>query len=142
MKASLVGDKALMRLIKRMPSRVRRTVARKALRGPAAELSKAMKDAAPVDTEAYGIPPLMLRRSIGRRRKTYASGVVVEVVGPSSKQRLPNGQPVTRRVQFVERGTRDLPANPFLRRTAATKGPQVLRRMLDELTKAFREASK
>lgn len=142
MKASLVGDKALLRLIERMPSRMRRTVARKALRGPAGEMSKAMKAAAPVDTEAYGIPDKLLRRSIGRRRKTYQSGVVVEVVGPSNRIRLPNGQPITRRAQFVERGTRDLPANPFLRRTAASNGPQVLRQMLDDMSKAFREASK
>lgn len=116
LKGRMSGEKKLNRKLSRLKEAVKRRVLRKAVTAASKPVLKAAKTKAPKQTG-------LLRKSLGRRTKTYRkSGVAVAVVGPRegfSKEVVVNGKSEFRNpvkyAHLVELGTIKNVAQPFLR---------------------------
>lgn len=66
------------------------TAMRRALAEPGKRVLKTMKQQVPTETqEAYGIPDGLLKKSLGRRTRTYRSGgAVAAIVGPRNSPKF------------------------------------------------------
>lgn len=123
LKVTIQGDAKLIAKLETADRAVRTKLARRAIRPGASIINKAIKQATPRDTEAYGIPRGLLRKSIGVKTglggvsiKAGRDGVVGSLIGVRSTFLMPNGDPVTRHAQFVHNGDdrRELRAHPFI----------------------------
>lgn len=103
MVATLHGDKRLLRKLNHLKGAAARRVMRGALNKASTPILKDARKKAPVDTKA-------LRKSLGRKSKTYRNGNVVVLVGPRTGHRdEKTGRVPTRYAHLAER------AKPYLR---------------------------
>lgn len=109
----IIGDKQLIKKLKKLGPRIFKKSIKKALRRGAKPFVKTARGSAERETNT-------LRKSIGVRVKTYGrSGVIMALIGPRSSITGigPDGR-VRKPVKYahlVEFGTDNLPARPFMR---------------------------
>lgn len=109
------GERALVRAMRVLPVRTKRTVARKGVAAGASVMNKGLKRAA---------PDKFVRKSIGRRRKTYTNtGTVLEAVGPRYNYRDEDGALADTRAVELEFGDENTPARPFMRPGFSANAP-------------------
>lgn len=108
-------DKVLAKLANLKGSLIRRIV-RQALNKAATPILKTAKQSVPVDTG-------LLKKSLGRKSKTYKSGTLMQIIGARSGFKTPVGvnrkgrtkyQNPTQYLHLVEFGTSRSEAKPFL----------------------------
>ena len=140
----LIGDKKLIRKLKVLSSATVNKIVRPSMK-------RASK---PVITDARNRVPMggtgLLKKSIGRRGKTYKnSGVLVEVIGPRSgfKRTVEiDGKAViknpTKYAHLVEFGTSKTGAQPFLRPALASKKSEALRILATEISREIKRQAK
>lgn len=125
---SLDGDKALIRKLERLGrtnDRARKKVIRQAVSAAMTPVNKAAKAKAPIGkTTTF---PGLLKKSLGKKAKTYGGTIFVVVIGPRFKPsfRKPTGkvskkgkplfQNPAKYAHLVELGTSHSAPHPFLR---------------------------
>lgn len=153
MAVKIKGARALRKTLHTLPRTVQKRVLARGVAGAAKEANRRIKAATPIHTEQWNIPNRMLRRSIGRKRKTYqATGTAFEVIGPRNDAKFyvairgrSNGSqsnvqfvPMTRVAQLVEKDA------PFIRPVIDSSRSQLLKTMerdiRAEVLKAAQEA--
>ena len=153
MAVKIKGARELRKTLHQLPRKVQKRVLARGVAGAAKEANRRIKSATPIQTESWGIPNRLLRRSIGRKRKTYqATGTAFEVIGPRNDPKFyvaVRGQrgatqtnvqfvPMTRVAQFVEKD------DPFMRPAIDTMKSKLMKTMESdirtEVMKAAQEA--
>jgi len=114
------GDKHLIRALERIKGKVEKKVARSALGKGATIATRQIKRAVPADLKG-------LRKSIGRRSKTYKhSGTIVIVIGPRFAWRDPKtGKQPSAEALKIEYGDETTPARPFMRRAFSSSKAEI-----------------
>jgi HK97 gp10 family phage protein len=119
----LEGDVRLRRKLERLETKSQKKIVRPAVNAALTPINKAAKRKASVETG-------LLKKSIGKKVKTYRSGTVWGGVGPRTgfKTQMEDGRfrnPV-KYAHLVELGTRHSPARPFLRPALDEQRPHAL----------------
>ena len=111
-KATVRGLEGIFAELRGVDAKVRKKILRKAVGEASKIVLRDAKSRVPVATG-------QLRKSLGRRVKTYrGSGVVVVLVGPRTGFKTQVGDKTVNPTQYahlVEKGTRAVQARPFLR---------------------------
>lgn len=134
----VTGDKQAIRALKSFGGAVQRRIARKGLSKAGSLLNKALKAAAPSRTGSRNNPtPGILKKSIGRRSKTYGQAVV-EIVGPRKGFPDPiTGKDVHRTAWVAEYGTSKRAPQPFVRPTFDSMQQQLVAKINEDLASAI-----
>lgn len=128
----LQGLKALEKQLNELPTAVSGKLLKSAVRSAMLPAEKAMKMAAPIGTEAHRtfkgnlVAPGFLRRNI--KRKVILSkrtGKVIGLLGVRPEAYYG--------VQYVEKGTKKMPAKPWFKNTFIAQESAMLQRLKDRL---------
>lgn len=102
MEIRLEGADRLLKKLDRLKKGVRNKIVRRALMKASTPILKSAKARVPVDSKT-------LKKSLGRKSKTYKNGNVVVVIGARGNVRNPDGKKPTRYAHLAER------SQPFIR---------------------------
>lgn len=159
MAVKIKGARRMQKTLSKLPRTVQRRTMSRGIAGSASEASKRLKRAAPTthDLLPYGkfgvfqIPDKLLRKSIGRRRKTYQkTGTVFEVVGPRNDPKFfvvirgrssERGDsfrfvPMTRVAAIIEKNS------PWARPAIDAMRQPLLRKMQEDIRKEIKAAAR
>lgn len=127
----LDGLQALAKRLEAIDKKVAKKAIKAAINQATKILTKEVKARVPVDTG-------LLRRSIGRKVKTYRqSGLVIGIVGPRANIVGDDGDKPSKYGSLVEFGTSTSPARPFLRPAFDAAKDRMLAAMRDVLREAI-----
>ena len=107
---SMTGNAELDRRLRLLPDKLQSRVVKKGIRAAGKPILKTAKARVPVETGA-------LKKSLGTKLKTYRhSGNSVLIIGPRTDDRYTKGERKPHKyAHLVERGTKHIPAVPFMR---------------------------
>ena len=139
--ATITGDKALLKLLKKLPDKTARKVSRQAVNAGATPILKAARRLVSVDDGT-------LKKALDKKVKTYKkTKAVVAIIGPRSRE-APHGSLLEfgsgPRIQTTTgREVGSMPAKPFLRPAAQQEGSNAFSKMRAKMGQGIeREAMK
>lgn len=133
---NLRGNKAVERALKALPEKIQKKVLRKAMSKATTTVSREMRAKAPVKSGA-------LRRSIGKRTKSYQRGqTIYGVVGPRSSFEM-DGQKPSKYAHLVEFGSSRSSPKPFARPAYQSANAEASKQLANDIVNgAIAEAAK
>jgi HK97 gp10 family phage protein len=131
----VIGDKALQRKLKGLEDKMQKKIVRKALREGGKIVLREAKNRAPKDTGS--LRASLKLRSLKRSKKRIGVQIVTDEAALMKAKDRKAGRKVKRSTNadrllfyaaFVELGTRNMPARPFLRPALKSKKAEVIGR--------------